>query len=459
MCPVMRSIVSLLAVIRATLRVGVMSTNRVIVLAISLLVWVAGGTFAAPAPLPPVAGVRIELLTHDARRPLRVGNRVTITLRGSAGGSATFHIFGIVANVGMREIRTGVYQAQPALYTGTYVVRPGDLARNAAVLATLTVGRQGVTAAANRSITIDTRGPVIISRQPKPGATLTNLRPNIVVNFFDAASAVNPGAVRLVVNGQNVTPRTSISETSAAFNPEGPFQPGPVRVQLTATDRAGNAERVEWSFSVAPTDGLIKSVTINPATPLTRGDILTVVMTGIAGGRASFTIQGLPGVVPMRESRTAGVYFGTLQIEAGQSLKTEASLLVTLEKDGQRSTAAAAAGVTIVGPPPPAPSIVAPGQAVVLGEEVVTRMILRGRARPGLRVLVRVSYVARGASAEEGGALGEFVTVTGADGNWSVAIGPVIAPEGSKVVATVIAIDQAGQRSPAASREVAEVSQ
>jgi hypothetical protein len=435
-----------------------MLTRRLTILVISMLICGYGETFAAPAPLPPVAGVRIELLTHDARKPLRAGERVTVTLRGSTGGSATFHIFGVVANVGMREIRTGVYQAQPALYTGTYVVRPGDLARNAAVLATLTVGQQGVTAAANRSITIDTRGPVITSRQPKPGATLTNGRPNIVVNFLDPVSAVNPGAVRMVVNGQNVTARTSISETSAAFNPEGPFPPGPVRVQLTASDRSGNAERAEWSFTIAPTDGLIKSVTINPATPLTRGDILTVVMTGTPAGRASFTIQGLQGVVPMRESRTAGVYFGTLQIEAGQSL-TEAPLLVTLEKDGQRGAAAAAAGVTIVGPPPPAPSIVAPGQAVVLGEEVVTRMILRGRARPGLRVLVRVSYVARGASADEGGALGEFVTVTGTDGNWSVAIGPVIAPEGSKVVATVIAIDQAGQRSPAASREVAEVSQ
>jgi len=83
-----------------------------------------GSILAAPAPLPPTGGVRIELLTHDARRPLRAGDRVVVTLRGSLGGSATFHIFGVVANVGMREIRTGVYQAQPALYTGTYIVRP-----------------------------------------------------------------------------------------------------------------------------------------------------------------------------------------------------------------------------------------------------------------------------------------------------------------------------------------------
>lgn len=423
--------------------------------------WLAfghGPILAAPAPLPPTGGVRIELLTHDARRPLRAGDRVAVTLRGSLGGSATFHIFGVVANVGMREIRTGVYQAQPALYTGTYIVRPGDVARNAALFATLSVGGQEVMAASNRPITIDTRGPVITSRQPKPGASLANLRPNIVVNFFDGVSAVNPGAVRLLVNGQNVTARASISESSAAYNPETPFRPGPVRVQLTATDRAGNTERIEWSFTIAPAGDLIKSVTINPATPLTPGDILTVVATGAAGGRASFTIQGVPGVVAMRESRTPGVYFGTLAVASGLSV-LEAPLLVSFEKDGRRNTAASAAGVTIVGTGPPAPAIVSPGRAIVLGEEAVVRTVLRGRSRPGFRILGRLTYVARSASGEEQGSLGEFVTVTGADGVWQAAIGPLIAPAGARVIATVIAIDPAGQRSPPAVMDMAQSSQ
>src|SRR3972149_6179067 len=63
---------------------------------------------------------------------------------------------------------------------------PGEAPRNGALLATLTVGGQEVLAAGNRPITIDTRGPVITSRQPKPRANLTKGRPNILVNFFDA---------------------------------------------------------------------------------------------------------------------------------------------------------------------------------------------------------------------------------------------------------------------------------
>ncbi len=399
--------------------------------------------------------MRIELLTHDARRALRSGDRVTVTLRGSAGGSATFHIFGVAANVGMREIRTGVYQAQPALYTGTYIVRPGDAALNAAVLASLSVGGHEVMGVSSRPLTIDTRGPVVISRQPKPGASLGNVRPNIVAQYFDGITGVHPGTVRLVVNRQNVTARASISETAVAYNPENPFGSGPVRVQVLAGDRAGNSERVEWSFTVAPPGELLRSVTINPATPLVPGDLLTVVASGAPGGKAAFSIQGLPGTVAMRESRTAGVYFGTLAVGAGVSL-VDAPLAVTLEKGGRRSTLAAAAGVTIVGGPPPAPVVTSPGRAIVLGEEPLARIVLRGRSRPGYRVLGRLTFVARSADGEQQGTLGEFTTVAGADGSWQVALGSLVAPQGARIVATVIALDPAGRRSPPAVQEVAQ---
>jgi len=421
------------------------------------LVWLVSGQgiMAAPVPLPPTGGVRIESLTHDARRPLRVGDRVTVTVRGSIGGSATFHIFGVAVNLGMREIRTGVYQAQPALYTGTYIVRQGDVIRNGAVLATLNISGQEVMAASDRPITIDTRGPVITSRQPKPSAVLTNARPNIVVNFLDAVSGVNPGAVRLSVNGQNVTARASISDSAVAYNSEVPFAPGPVRVQLTAMDRAGNTDRTEWSFTIAPSTGLIKSVTINPATALTWGDILTVVMTGAPGGKASFAIQGVPGVVAMRESQTPGVYFGTLAVAAGLNA-FEAPVTVTLEKDGRRTTATAAAGVSIIGGPPPAPTVLSSGRAIVLGEEAVTRTVLLGRSRPGLRIFGRLFFIARSPSGEEQRPLAEFLTVTGANGTWQIALGPLIFPEGARVVVSVVAIDPAGQRSPPVQTDITQ---
>ncbi len=419
-------------------------------------IWlVVGQILAVAAPVPPTGGTRIELLTHDARRPLHEGDRIAVTLRGSAGGSSTFDIFGVAANVGMRELRTAVYQAQPAVYNGAYFVRPVDAARSAALLATLTIGGQEVIAVSERLITIDTRRPSVTARQPKPGARLPNDRPNIVASFLDTVSGVNPGAVRLVVNGQNVTARASVSETFAAFNPETPFPPGPVRVQLTVTDRAGNSEQAEWSFTVAPTGDLIKSVTIGPATPLTQGDILTVVAAGAPGGRASFTVQGMAGTVAMRESRTAGLYFGTMAVGTGPSL-LDAPLLVTLEKDGRRATVPATAGVTIVGTTPAAPTVQSPTRPIILGDGPPGRLVIRGRSVRGFRVLGRLTYVPRSASTEDQNPLGEILAVATAEGAWAMVVGPVIVPSGARVFATLTAIDPVGRRSPPTTIEVAQ---
>lgn len=412
----------------------------------------SGRSAAGPAPVPPPAP-RIEALTHGVRGPLRAGDRITVSLRGTGRGSATLHIFGVVTDVGMRELRTAAYASTPALYMGTYVIRPGDAIRNAAVFATLTVGGQEITAVSGRPVTIDTRPPVVSSRYPAPQSRLTNLRPNIVVHYDDNVSGVRPGAVRLLVNGQDVSARTSISETSAAYNAETPFRPGPVRAQLLVADRTGNSMPTEWVFTILPPVGVIQSVTINPATPLGAGDILTVVMAGPPGGRATFAIAGLPAVA-MRESRTPGLYFGTYAVAPGQTV-LGAALTVTLEWGGGRETAVAAAPVTLLGTPPPAPTLLSPGGAAVVGAGTGSRLVLRGRSRPGFRIVGRIALAAR-TSAEAPQLLGEFSTVAGPDGTWRVTLGPMIPNEGGKLLGTVLAIDPANQRSVPAVFEVSQ---
>lgn len=397
----------------------------------------SGATAAAPVP---TGAIRIASLTHDARGALKAGDSFTVALRGSAGATATFEIFAVAADVGMREVRGGGYGAQPALYAGTYIVRPGDAARNSAVFATLKMGGREVVGSTDRPITIDTRPPEVTSIQPRPQALLTNIRPNIVVSFFDGETSVNPSAVRLLVNGKNVTAETSITEMSASYNPQVPLTPGPVRVQLLVSDRAGNTERTEWTFTIAPSDDLIKSVTINPTTALKAGDILTLVMIGAPRGDASFTIEGLPGPVPMRESRTPGLYFGTYEVQRGQYI-VGAALIASLLKAGRVSSAVATTGVTILTVPPPAPANVSASKVVVAGPRVATRIVLRGRSRPGFRILGRIAY-------EEQNPLQEFLARVGSDGTWQVAIGPAVPLRAGRLFATVVAIDPAGQQSP-----------
>jgi len=421
-----------------------MTCRAALVVALLVLVMGAGAIVAAPAP---GGAPRIELITHTARGPLRAGDALTVTVRGTAGATATFDVFGLVADVRMREARPGVYGAQPALFQGTHIVQAGQSTRNAAVIATLRLGGQEVSDAAPRPVTIDTRRPEITLQHPAPFVRLANVRPNIVVNFFDADSLVDPSVVRLLVNGRNVTADASITETSASYNPQTPFVPGPVRLEAIIADRAGNAERTNWTFVVTPANDLIKSVTINPAAPLKSGEILTVVVAGVPGAEASFALEGMPGQVAMRESRTPGLYFGSYEARRGQLL-LNAAVLVTLTKDGRRNTAAAATGVTVLGATPQTPTALSASRVTVAGARPETRIVMRGRSRPGYRILGRIGYEARGGAGEDQGLLQEFLARALSDGTWQFTAGPFAAPRATRIFATVVAIDPAGQQSP-----------
>lgn len=411
-------------------------------------------TVAAPAQLPPVGGVRIESLSHDAIRPLKVGDRITVTVRGNAGGIASFHIFGVAVGVGMQEIRTGVYQAQPALYTGRYIVQPGDNISNAAVLATLRVGNSEVLAVSKRTITIETSPPTITSSYPAPQARLTNTRPNIVVRFFDPITGVDPSTVRMLVNGKDVSPRVSVTDTSASYTPDVPLPPGPVRVQVAIANQLKIVQQTEWTFTIVPSSDLIKSVTITPTTVLKTGDVLTVVMTGDPGGEATLAIEGLQEPVAIRESRTPGLYLGTYTARAQLRL-IDAPVVVTLSKAGQRGTMNASVGVTISSGPPPAPTIRA-GTQVLIGIKNAAKLVFTGRSVPGTRIQVEIAFATteRGLAADNQGTLGQFSAMAASDGTWRNATGPLFSLPGAKLAVSAVAFDTAGQRSPRTTAEI-----
>jgi len=391
-------------------------------------------------------------VAYSGRNPFGPGTRLAVSLRGTGGGAATFHIPGVTTDIGMRELRTAGYQGLTTLYTGTYVVQPGDAVLNGAVFATLAVRGAEIMAASPQRLTIDGRPPSITARHPKPGTRLANTRPNIAVDLVDAETGVNPALIRLVVNGQNVTARTSISETSITYNPEAPFKPGPVHVELTVGDRAKNIFRTNWTFHVDASNGLISSVTVNPATPLTGDDLLTVVVTGVPGGTAWFSIQGIRGDRPMKESRTPGVYFGTLTVRQLNAV-FGAPLIVTLQKNGQTSSVSAVTPVTILPGQPPAPTIAPLSRSFSL-DDPTARVMLGGTSRPGFRIRGRIDYEAQSVTLEGAGTLGEFIAVVSSDGTWRTSLGPLGPLAQAKLIVTVVAIDPAGRRSPPATLEL-----
>lgn len=408
------------------------------------VVEVAARGVAQPPSQP--GSVQITSFMHNAARPLRTSETLTVTLRGTPGGTATFDIFGVASGIAMREVSTGVYQ-------GTYTVRQGDNVASAAIFAHLRVGgTESIPVQAGTPVTIDTLPPVIRQRIPEPNSTISNVRPNIVVTFEDLGAGIDPAGTRLAVNGQNVTSRATITETVVAYNPPEPLS-GQVNVQVLLRDRAGNQTESSWTFSIGAVQGaLIRSVTINPTTPLQAGQVLTVTMAGEPGGQASFSIEGVAENIPMVEAgNQPGVYFGSYTVRPQDNVQNS-RIFATLTRAGVTSRVEASARLTIVGQAALSPTIFAPAE----GSSVGAPIVVRGTAAPGNRVVVRIDYAASVLLISLRGTYGEISTTADAQGNWQVSINPSVRIPGAQLTISAVAIDPAGRRSPPATVRVTQ---
>ncbi|MGH2398634.1 MAG: hypothetical protein ACRDF6_02225, partial [bacterium] len=267
------------------------------------------------------------------------------------------------------------------------------------------------------------------------------------VRFHDGESAVDLASVRLVIDGEDVTAKTVVTDAFAAFTPAAPFRPGPVHAQAIIGDRVGNTTRVKWTFTVARGRGLIESVTVSPAATLKPGDSLTVVMMGTPGGSASFTATGRPGSVSMRESpQSPGTYFGSYPIgfkDQGRLIKVSTQL-----RNGKStSITPAVAAVPVLGRTPQ-PTI-APAGALIGSEDGIGHVTVQGSAAPGLRVMALLS--ARSASSTRRSFWTPIVagsTSVTATGRWRLSLGPFVSSPRAALFLTVVAIDPVNQRSP-----------
>lgn len=393
---------------------------------------------ARAATQPPAPGLTISAITHDARDALRAGEVLTVVLRGTAGGEATFDIFGVVSDVPLREVSSGTYR-------GTYVVRQGDNVLNGAIFGHLRVGRRDATIAqADTAVTIDTLVPIIMRRFPQPESTVNNTRPNILIVFQDrGGSGINPAAVRLLVNGNDITGRAAVADSAVAYNPPGPLS-GRVTVRLILRDRAGNRIDDRYAFTIGRVEAaLIRAVTVNPTTPLRAGEVFTVTLVGEPRGQASFTIEGIAHNVPMTEAADQpGVYFGSYRIRGGDSA-LNSRVLVQLIRGDMVSRVEATARLTIVAVGVAPPVVTAPAA----GSRVGAPLVIRGKATPGYQVVVRIDY--RGTVLVFGlqGTYGEVTATADAAGNWQVTVDPSVRLSGAELTIVARAIDPAGQSS------------
>ncbi|MGF1536263.1 MAG: hypothetical protein ACFB4J_07250 [Elainellaceae cyanobacterium] len=250
-----------------------------------------------------------------------------------------------------------------------------------------------------------------------PAVDGENISPDASVSGqFEAAEGqtVDPSSVRLLVNDEDVTGRSTITDSFFSYRPSQPFAPGPVAVRVEYSSTSGEMKAASWSFTVqTPQQAIaIESVTHNAVSPIAPGDSFLATVTGTPGATASVLLvndEQPVQVLPTQEV-SSGVYVATLTVPS--TPVSEGIVVGRLQQQGQQvygvaeqplqfsssaGAAAPAVETTAVEPAvePPADAAAAPDGLEFTshsdGDAVSgSSMTLVGQTRPGAEVDILV---------------------------------------------------------------------
>lgn len=190
---------------------------------------------------------KLSGLIHNARRELKSGDRLVVTVMGDPGGQASFDLLGVVNGIPMRETSNGRYE-------GEFVVRPDMQVDKGTLVARLRKdnkeavleSRRAVTiASSNQSMGSDSNNSFQVT--PAPGSVVSQPRPTVHINMDQA---LMPGSARVFLDGQEVTNQASISGNSIHFVPNNDLSSGSHRLSVQANGRNGLMQNKDWDFTV-----------------------------------------------------------------------------------------------------------------------------------------------------------------------------------------------------------------
>jgi hypothetical protein len=182
-------------------------------------------------------------VSTDATRPLRADETLHVTMRGPAGGSATFDIGSYVSNLAMRESSSGVYD-------GSYAIPRGANFDSVPVIGRLRVASGSLQAQAPSLFSASSVPPGVSDFGPDNNVTVNDNRPSIYATFSTDAVPVSPSSVQIVVNGHDVTSDAVRTSQFVHYLPAYGYPDGPVRVTVRVADGAGNAYAKSWTFFI-----------------------------------------------------------------------------------------------------------------------------------------------------------------------------------------------------------------
>lgn len=397
----------------------------------------------------PAARPTIDRLSLDRTSGwLRAGESLTVRMRGTPGSEASFRIPGVAENVKMREISPGVYEQSWTV--------PGNANLNLAeapVLGMLQAkgadARDASVVQSSSLVQVDNAAPKISEANPAPKSEVSRSRPLISAVINDqGGSGIDTDRVRIVVDGRDVTRDAAVTAQFFSYTPPQDLAGRNHHVEVTVPDRAGNVSKQEWDFTAPESQAAVKGIQqikTNAMGDMRQGGRLDHTVTGIPGGRASWSLGNIKNV-PMREIRP-GVYAGSYIFRETDDVN-KAHLTVTLTgPDGRRYTETVSESTTLVSGAPEPPTITFPSPK----DEITDPLIIRGRGMPNSTVRLKIDYAEKvlGVLAVKGVA-GQMEVTVGANGRWEtrpIDLGSLSRSRDAQINVTVTAVNSRQQES------------
>lgn len=342
-----------------------------------------GGTMPTTPGAPSITGFTTSAANGQW---LRAGERLNVTLSGTAGGNASFTIPGVVDTVALKETRAGVYEGSFQVPTKGGVGLSG-----ANVIGRLNVaGKEQLIQGAN-PIAFDPDAPTISAFSPAQADKLADRRPNISAAYADpSGSGIDRASVRLLVDGKDVTSAATRGEGLLVYTPREDLAIGAHTVELTVGDVAGNSAKKSWSFTVADVANLVKSFTFDGPDNPAAGDVVNFRLEAEPGAKVTFDIGTRIANRPMAET-SPGVYTADYTVRRDEVFSREKVVAHITTANGQRYTTEAKTTLGTAVVAPPAPTISTPAEGKVSGQEIT----VTGTAARAASVEITVEYTTR----------------------------------------------------------------
>ncbi len=191
------------------------------------------------------------------------------------------------------------------------------------------------TAQAQRVIDVT---PSVNSQTVSPDTSISGVFEN------EAGVSVKAGSVKILLNAQDITSRSTITRSFFSYRPSAPLPAGDYTVRLDYESTQGQLRSVSWNFTVRPQVTLtVSQVTHNAAEGLRPGATFLVTLNGTRGGRASVLLveNGRTVREIQAQESSAGVYTATLPVAVDSDVR-EGVVIGRLESQGVVTYGAAA---------------------------------------------------------------------------------------------------------------------